>query len=292
MIQARIPFSKYVACGNDFILIDHRDPFLTLTQASIRNLCDRHRGIGADGIILLEKSSKADWKMRIFNADGSEAEMCGNGIRCLIKFLMDLGQNKGSFEIETMENILSLQNTPDGICVKMGEVKEEHLGIKLIIERKEYQIDLLNTGVPHAVVLVDDVQTVDLATIGPKIRHHPFFQPHGANSTFASYDGQKLHVRTYERGVEGETLGCGTGVAAACVAASKKFYLPEKIPVKTRSGELLYVTVSPLTLFGGASFVFHGQFPKDSLKIEDLWLQKKKHPIPKLNPPSFYAAID
>lgn len=216
----KLPFCKYNSCGNDFILIDD-----TLRQYDVDGedslfLCDRKRGVGADGVITLTPSQKAICKMRIFNSDGSEAEMCGNGIRCVGDYLRSHGHESGCF-IETMERIHRTEWSEGAISVEMGSPKAMEWEVLLPLENGKTMLSYLDTGVPHAVVFVSDIASVDVATLGCEIRNHPHFLPKGTNATFAAVVNSKLYVRTYERGVEGETLACGTGATAAAIAASR-----------------------------------------------------------------------
>lgn len=240
--MGKLTFSKYSGCGNDFILIDHRSPFLNVSKELVLRLCQRQTGIGADGLILLEKSSSQDFKMRIFNADGSEAEMCGNGIRCLGAFLLELGYPKQAYTIETMERKLSLEFTEKGIKVAMGDPKDIRSHVPLEIEGQNLLCYTLDTGVPHAVVFVDDVEKVHVVALGQKIRYHTSFLPKGTNANFVEKDSpRQISIRTYERGVEDETLACGTGATASALAAALQWNLKAPITVKTRSQDSLEI---------------------------------------------------
>lgn len=234
----------------------------------ISKLCERRRGIGADGLILLEESATADFKMRIFNADGSEAEMCGNGIRCLIKFLAERGFNQKSYEIETLLRTLHVTLEGDEVSVKMGDPLEMALGQLLQVENQEIPFDYFDTGVPHAIIFVQDIEAIDLESIGPKIRHHPYFAPKGTNVNYAKVakDGC-VHVRTFERGVEAETLACGTGATATALAAAKKFGLASPVHVKVKSQDVLRIgfkhqgdKMIEIQMTGPACRVFSGHF--------------------------------
>jgi diaminopimelate epimerase len=273
----RVAFSKYAGCGNDFILFDNRSRSLSgLITESIRQLCHRQQGIGADGIIFLEESDQADFKMRIFNADGTEAEMCGNGIRCLMKFIHELNLAGPLCTIETMQRRLTmrLREEDDAICVEMGNPTDVRWDISLIPSQDGYKIgsdtmtlQLLNTGVPHAILFVDEIDSFDLAKWGPKVRHHPFFSPQGTNFSVATRPvNGEMSIRTYERGVEGETLACGTGAAAAALAAAHEMQYPSPIKVRTRSNEILEIgfdftdgLFSAVTMTGPAKRTYRGE---------------------------------
>jgi diaminopimelate epimerase len=231
-------FSKYSGCGNDFILFDNRKGnFPSQQKDLVVSLCNRQKGIGADGVILLETSQKADYRMRIFNADGSEAEMCGNGIRCLYKFLQEFCTEQSACRIETLSKILKVESKDDEVAVLMGDPTEVHWNIPF----SRWTVHHLDTGVPHAIIF-SDLDNLDLFECGREIRFHKRFAPRGANANFASVDEDKtVHIRTYERGVEKETLACGTGATACALAAAQIYGLPAPIQVKVRSGDVLKV---------------------------------------------------
>ena len=255
-------FCKYHGAGNDFILIDNREAFFEATKVSL--LCHRRFGIGADGVILLERSLKADFRMRIYNADGSEASMCGNGVRCLAAFAKRIGAlSKDSLLLETLHRLHKVTFHQDLIEVEMGEPKE-HLLEEIETSKGPLKIALYNTGVPHAVLFVEDVEAVNLATIGPEIRYHKSFAPHGVNVNVVSRKGDLLAIRTYERGVEDETLACGTGCTAAALAAFRHFGMASPITLETASREALIISfdsdLQDVKMSGHATFVFEGNF--------------------------------
>lgn len=263
-------FSKYTGCGNDFILIDNRRLlFPSNSTAIVSRLCHRQQGIGADGIILLEESGHADFKMRIFNADGSEAEMCGNGIRCLMKFIKELGFSSPRYTIETMERLLTLQLEGEEVCVEMGDPDEGRWNLSIESEggAVPFLLHHLNTGVPHAILFKEEIESFDLHYWGPKIRHHPMFHPRGTNVNVATLPVKgTMAVRTYERGVEGETLACGTGATAVALAAAYLSNAPSPIRVKTKLGDVLTIgfertgdQFSRVTMTGPAKKVYTGE---------------------------------
>jgi diaminopimelate epimerase len=246
-------FAKYHGAGNDFIVIDDRtEAFPVSHSAFVQSLCQRHTGIGADGLILLQSSSRADARMRIFNSDGHEAALCGNGLRCLVDFAHRLHLIGSRSTIETKNRLVACEWTQETVTVDLGPY--EFLAMKLSFEALKFH--LINTGVPHAVAFVED----DHFALAPQIRSHPSFGSEGANVNFAMLKGSKLHIRTYERGVEGETLACGSGAAAVAVAAHHVYHLSNPITIVPCSGEELQVNVLPasLRLTGKATFVFHG----------------------------------
>ena len=240
----RIPFMKMSGSGNDFILIDHREPFLKEDRLKdfIQKVCRRRVSVGADGLILIERSEKADFKWRFYNADGSEAEMCGNGGRCAARFACLKGITGPSLKFETLAGILSAQ--VDGKKVKLEMTKP--FGVKLdeaiSIEGEERIFSSINTGVPHAVLFSEDLEELDILRRGRAIRYHPLFAPSGTNVDFVQVEkGPQLSIRTYERGVEGETLACGTGAVAAALIAAFKGLVKSPVSIKTRGGEVLMV---------------------------------------------------
>jgi diaminopimelate epimerase len=240
----KIPFIKMSGSGNDFILIDHRKSILNEKGMKdfVRKVCQRRSSVGADGLILIERSEKADFKWRFFNADGSEPEMCGNGGRCAARFAWLKGISGSSLTFETLAGILSAQ--VDGKRVKLEMTKPHGLKLneRISIEGKELVISSINTGVPHAVFFLDDIEGVDVFQIGRAIRFHPHFAPAGANANFVRLESPShLSVRTYERGVEDETLACGTGVVASALVAAFKGLVKSPVSVKTWGGEALNV---------------------------------------------------
>lgn len=271
-LNSSIPFSKYTGCGNDFILIDNRNEIYPKEEVDlIGRLCDRQFGVGADGVILLEKSVQADFVMRIFNPDGSEAEMCGNGIRCLGKFLQELNIEGPDFKIEVVGKIYPLSLHEDGtVSVAMLPPPRIDWDIDLTVGRKSFKVDFLDTGVPHATIAVDDLEKFDLDTIGPKIRYHAHFEPQGTNVDIYNIDRNSLstiHIRTYERGVERETMACGTGATACALVAWKRESLPNPIKVQVASNDTLEFEITEtndkiqrIIMKGPAEFVFRGDF--------------------------------
>lgn len=295
-----ISFSKYVGCGNDFILFDNRqNTFPSQNQDLIATLCHRHLGVGADGVILLEESQKADFKMRIFNSDGTEAEMCGNGIRCLMKFIKLKGYLRNHCTIETLERILSLKIEDDLVEVEMGDPIDVMWNLNLPLSDENYSGHFLNTGVPHLVIFTEEIETVPIATLGAKLRHHTFFQPKGTNVNFVQLlSSGLLRVRTYERGVEEETLSCGTGITASAIAAAHILQIPAPIQVLTGTGEIIEVNfmnkftnnrgtiTTQVTQKGPATLVFEG---KVQLGAKEYICPLKRSNNLKI--PSFYDAI-
>lgn len=248
MNSSNITFAKFVGAGNDFILIDDRSLLFASEDLSlIQTLCCRQIGIGADGLILLQPSLKADFKFRIFNSDASEAEMCGNGMRCFGAFLFSLGLYKDPFFIETKEKILTLStdSKTQQIVVEMGQIKDLKTSITLLIDDQLIELHHINTGVPHLVIFCDQLDSIEVQSLGAKIRYHEHFAPKGCNVNFVKRVAPgHLQIRTYERGVEKETLACGTGATAAALITSELFGDDTKIKVGVKGGDTLLITFS------------------------------------------------
>jgi diaminopimelate epimerase len=260
-------FTKMDGAGNDFILIDNRAGEVHLNRTQIARLCDRHRGIGADGILLLENpSGHADFRMRYFNADGGEAEMCGNGARCFARFANQVAGAHGKISFETRAGVISAELAGDLVTLRMTEPTELRLSVPLQIGAEEKIVHFVNSGVPHVVVPVAHVGDVDVSRDGSAIRHHEMFSPKGANVNFIEKRGaDKIAVRTYERGVEDETLACGTGVVASALIFAATENVNGPINVIARGGDELRVGFEKtdmqfrnVMLTGPAEFVFEG----------------------------------
>jgi len=251
-------FYKYHGTGNDFILIDNRDGKTSLSTTQIAQMCHRRFGIGADGLMLLEHADGYDFRMVYYNADGNESTMCGNGGRCITAFAKHLGI------IDARARFLAIDGP------HMATIKENGLIDLKMNDVKDINIQdgytLLNTGSPHYVLWVNDVANTNVYAGGKSIRNRPEYQPGGTNVNFVqSLDG-KLSVRTYERGVEDETLSCGTGVTAAAIAATCNATGDYKTAIKTPGGDLevSFTKNTPLSathviLSGPAVFVFKGE---------------------------------
>lgn len=261
-----IPFVKYTGAGNDFILIDHRVVLFPVDRpALIEWLCHRQLGVGGDGLVLIGPGARAPHLMRIFNADGSEAEMCGNGLRCVVHYLHEVGWGTAPYRIEV--NGHCYEATLCGEQITHSLPSPTRFKWSFPLDGVAEGIDWIDTGVPHAVLFVDDLEGVDVAGVGRTIRYHPHFSPRGTNVNFVAVSGEgAIRVRTYERGVEAETLACGTGATAAALAASRRFgWSSGPVEVEVRSGERLVVhfewsgsTMANLTLTGPAQRVFTG----------------------------------
>jgi len=260
-------FTKMNGAGNDFVLIDNRAGNVHLNRDQIATLCNRHRGIGADGILLLEKpSNRADFRMRYFNADGGEAEMCGNGARCFARFANKVAGAQDKISFETLAGVISAQLNGDLVTLQMTEPTDLRLNVKLAVGGRNRTVDFVNSGVPHVVIPVSRIDDVDVPREGALIRYHEMFSPKGANVNFIEKRGDwKIAVRTYERGVEDETLACGTGVVASAIIFAASENINGPVGVLVRGGDELQVGFEKtemqfrnVTLTGPADFIFEG----------------------------------
>lgn len=268
----KLTFSKMHGLGNDFIVIDNRTRDLAADFSGLsKRLCDRRFGIGADQILLLETSETADFAMKIFNADGSEVEMCGNGIRCLAKYIWDRGFSaKNVLEIETRAGIIRPERAGELVKVDMGEpvldgrqipvaLDGRIMDMPLRVDDRELRITCVSMGNPHAVIVVDNVDAFDVHRYGPIIEHSPLF-PKRTNVEFIQVLGtDSIRMRVWERG-SGETLACGTGASAVGVAAHLLGLTAKKTTVHLRGGDLLieWAGNNHVSMTGPAVDVFEG----------------------------------
>ncbi len=264
-----VEFSKMSGAGNDFVLFDNRAKSLKFTRDQIVRLCHRQRGIGADGLILLVpcESKKADWAWEFYNSDGSGGEMCGNGARCFARFVQaKTGMNR-DFTFETIAGVISAQFHGELVTVNLTTPADLRLSETLNLSIGPTIVHSVNTGVPHAVMFVPDVDRVAVKDLGAEIRHHAHYSPRGTNVNFAQVLGPNLiRVRTYERGVEDETLACGTGVSASALVAACVHQFTSPVRVQVQAGDELGVQFkqagaqfSDVRLTGPADFVFEGR---------------------------------
>lgn len=260
-------FTKMNGAGNDFVMIDNRAGEVRLQPDQIVRICDRHRGVGADGILLLEKSSNgADFRMRYYNRDGGEAEMCGNGARCFARFANKVAKAPAKISFETPAGLIRGELRGELVTLQMSEPKDLQLGIDLTASGANEHVHFINSGVPHVVVAVSEVDDVDVRKRGEALRRHAKFSPAGANVNFIEKRGPgKISIRTYERGVEDETLACGTGVVASALIFAATERVEGPIGITVRSGSELSVDFkragdqfTNVTLTGPAEFAFEG----------------------------------
>jgi len=258
-----LPFWKMHGAGNDFILLDDRHlSFPVPDVAFIARLCNRKHGIGSDGLLLIQPSDAADFRMRFFNPDGSEADFCGNGARCIARLAHELDIAPADMQIETGAGLVRAEILPPRVRLHLPPPGDWRTDLSLIWKEREIPVHFINSGVPHAVVFVEDLASVDVPALGAHIRRHALFAPDGSNANFVQITGpHALSIRTYERGVEAETLACGTGVVAAALVAEKLGRVQAPVQVKTAGGDTLEVATAPLTLTGPAEHCFQGLIP-------------------------------
>jgi len=254
------PFWKMHGAGNDFILLDDRKLSFPLSdQDFITHLCDRKRGIGSDGLLLIQPSTKVDFRMRFINPDASEADLCGNGARCIAQLAHEIGAAPTDMQIETGAGILRAEILPPFVRLELPPPKDWRMNLTIEWEEEEMPLHFVNSGVPHAIVFVKDLTMLDVEALGRHIREHALFAPSGTNADFVQTTGPaSLSIRTYERGVEAETLACGTGMVAAVLVAEKLELIQSPAQVITAGGHMLEVATSPLTLTGPAEHSFRG----------------------------------
>ena len=262
-------FTKMNGAGNDFVMLDNRDLSLALTKDQIEKLCDRHRGIGADGLLCVEPATDGgDFKMRYYNADGGEAEMCGNGARCFGRFVNHLhGDSLSKIRFETLAGMISAEFEEGQVRINMSAPHGLKLGETLPVAGTNLSVHSVNTGVPHAVVFVEDLENVPVREWGAALRYHEAFKPKGTNANFAKVlAADSIAIRTYERGVEDETLACGTGMVACALIHHELTGAASPISVLVKGGDTLRIgftesaphEYTDVTLFGPADFVFQG----------------------------------
>ena len=266
----RVDFDKMEGAGNDFILVDNRDGRLPapVKRRLAVDLCRRCFGIGADGMIFVENDPEYDFSWDFYNSDGSRAEMCGNGARCVARYANRIGAAGTAMTFRSLAGPIRAQLTPRGAKVRLTDVFLPKGAETLIVEGDSVPVWFLNSGVPHAVVQVSDLESVDVVRLGRLLRNHPRFAPAGTNVNFiVPKGGDRLAIRTYERGVEDETLACGTGSVAASIAAGRFLGGSSPTTVETRGGGDLVIhfrlegdEAREVFLEGGARLVFSGWF--------------------------------
>ncbi|MEP6846153.1 MAG: diaminopimelate epimerase [Panacibacter sp.] len=252
-----LTFHKYQGTGNDFVIIDNRNNSIQLTAAQVKKLCDRRFGIGADGLMLLNSKAGYDFEMVYYNADGRESSMCGNGGRCLIKFAYNQGMHKRKYFFIAVDGEHEASVEDNGwVYLKMKNVN----GIE-----KHYSDSVLDTGSPHYIKNVNNLINYDVVKSGKEIRYNDEFKTDGINVNFVEQKERAIFVRTYERGVENETLSCGTGVTAAALVYAHNDNGFNRVEIKTMGGNLAVEfdkrsddTFENIWLCGPADFVFKG----------------------------------
>lgn len=269
----KIPFQKMAGAGNNFLVMDAPQN-INLKKLAL-SACDRMNGIGADGILIFDKSKKADYKMRIINADGSEAEMCGNGARCMAVYIVNHKKpGKKLFTMETLAGNILGEAKGNVASVRLSDPKNHRTDIPLNVLGRKITVQYIDTGVPHAIIFVNDIEKIDVKKIGETVRHHETFKPRGTNVNFVEQISDTfIKVRTYERGVEDETRACGTGSVASaiitCLKANPHVQNKEKayIKVSTTGKEILDITFDLVNrqptnvwLKGSANLIARGEY--------------------------------
>ncbi len=266
----QLDFTKMNGAGNDFVLIDNRSGKISITGDQAVKICDRHRGIGADGVMLLipSTSGKADWAWDFFNPDGSKAEMCGNGARCFARYIQRVtGTTKSEITFDTIAGMIHASFRGERVTIGLTAPRDLRLGDAVSLKNGCATIHSVNTGVPHACLFVENADAAMVSTVGPEVRYHQHFAPKGTNVNFIQVQGQnQIRVRTYERGVENETLACGTGVTACALVSAKLHGFTSPVAIQVQGGDTLEVSFETagenftnVRLTGPADFVFEGK---------------------------------
>lgn len=264
-----IPFFKMHGAANDFLLVDDRaETFPANDREWIARIAARRTGVGCEGVILIQRSTAADFRMRFFNPDGGEVDMCGNGARCVARLAHEVGAAPERMSIETPAGLLRAEILSTGtVRLTMTDPRDWRLGATLSVGDARIPYTFLNTGVPHVVTEAPDLDSVDVARLGSAIRRHAEFQPGGTNANFVQVAGPaSIRVRTFERGVEAETLACGTGMVASALAMARAGRIELPATIVPASGDVLEVDArrdgdgwSGVKLTGPAEHVFRGE---------------------------------
>ncbi len=267
----KLEFFKMSASGNDFIIIDNRDGMVYKNFRDVMDftvkICRRYHSVGADGLILIESSKRFDFRWRFFNADGSEAEMCGNGGRCAARFAYMKGIAKEKMIFETIAGLIKAELDGTRVKLQLTDPIDLKLDYSIALEDKEIFISSVNTGVPHAVLLVDDTDRIPVEELGRAVRYHKVFGKKGTNVDFVKVvDRENVKIRTYERGVEGETFACGTGAVAVGVILKEKALTGTPVNIWTKGGEILKVYINDeVYLEGDTKIIYMGTLHEEAL---------------------------
>jgi diaminopimelate epimerase len=263
----RIPFWKMHGAGNDFILVDDRNmTFPSTDRAWLQATASRRIGVGCEGIILIQPSQLTDFRMRFYNPDGGEVEMCGNGARCVARLAHEIGAAPEKMTFDTVAGPIRAEVRGEQVLLGMTPPKDWVLGETLDLDGRAVPFAAVDSGVPHVVVTVEDVDQTDVHAMGSAIRYHEQFEPAGTNANFVQVTGpHSLRIRTYERGVEGETLACGTGIVASALLSARAGKVSAPVDVTAASGHVIEVDFTltdegaeNVTMLGPAEHVFEG----------------------------------
>jgi diaminopimelate epimerase len=271
-----IEFYKMSGSGNDFILIDNRDQSMPVGNVTdfVKRVCERKVSVGADGLILIEKSDRVDFRWRFFNADGSEVDMCGNGGRCAARFACLKGIAGTTMSFETGAGIIDAEVRGNTVKLRLTDPHSLCIDETINLDGEPLNVSSINTGVPHVVHFTGNLDTFDVFNTGRRIRYHGHYQPAGTNANFVTVtDRHALRIRTYERGVEDETLACGTGSVAAALISSRKAWVGSPVAVTVKSGEILTIYFDKtekgfekVYLEGKAAVVYEGRLWEEAYR--------------------------
>lgn len=272
----KIPFMKLSGAGNDFVIINNLNQVIDSADSEFMNfvtkICQRRMSVGADGVLLIEPTENVDFRMRYFNADGGEVETCGNGARCISKFAYLNGIVSEQMQFLTNAGIYEAEIVDDNVKVRMSDPTDIRINVPLRLEDGVHNVGFANSGVPHVVFFVDDLETTDVFDLGQQTRYHNDFKPAGTNANFICIHSQELiEIRTYERGVENETLACGTGSIASAIVSATLGKVKSPVSVKTASGVVLKIhfdlendEAKNVYLEGDARVIFAGELTSEA----------------------------
>ncbi len=272
----KIPFMKLSGAGNDFVIINNLNSIVDSTDSQFMNfvtkICQRRMSVGADGVLLVEPSQDVDFRMRYYNADGGEVETCGNGARCISKFAFLQGIASEKMRFLTNAGIYEAEVVNDNVKVRMSDPTDIRINVPLKLDDGMHEIGFTNSGVPHVIFFVDDLESTDVFDMGQQTRYHNDFKPDGTNANFIHIHSEELlEIRTYERGVENETLACGTGSIASAIVSAVLGKVQSPVSVKTASGVVLKIhfdleneTAKNVFLEGDARVIFAGELTSEA----------------------------
>lgn len=272
----KIPFMKLSGAGNDFVIINNLNQVIDSADSEFMNfvtkICQRRMSVGADGVLLVEPAENVDFRMRYFNADGGEVETCGNGARCISKFAYLNGIVSEQMRFLTNAGIYEAEIVNDNVKVRMSDPTDIRINVPLRLEDEVHNVGFANSGVPHVVFFVDDLEATDVFDLGQQTRYHNDFKPAGTNANFICIHSQELiEIRTYERGVENETLACGTGSIASAIVSATLGKVQSPVSVKTASGVVLKIhfdlendEAENVYLEGDARVIFAGELTSEA----------------------------
>ena len=269
----KIHFMKLSGAGNDFVIINNLAGIVDSTDTDfVKKLCQRRMSVGADGVLLVEKADGVDFRMRYFNADGGEVETCGNGARCISKFAYLNGIASEQMRFLTNAGIYESEIVGQDVKVRMSDPTDIRLNVPLQLEDRMHTVGFANSGVPHVVFFVEDLEETDVFDLGQQTRYHGDFKPAGTNANFIRIQSPGLiDIRTYERGVEDETLACGTGSIASAIIAATLGKVESPVAVKTASGVALKIhfdvengEARNVYLEGDARVIYVGELTTDA----------------------------